>query len=55
MEANLWVQASRMTGYQGRNLACTGFGRQSVSITSVAVILDPSALLYVTSKRKDWL
>ncbi|KUM87909.1 magnesium transporter [Streptomyces cellostaticus] len=44
-----------ITGYYGQNLPYPGFGRQSGFITSAAVIVVLSALLYATFKRKDWL
>lgn len=42
-----------ITGYYGQNLPCPGFGRQSGFVTSAAVIVVLSALLYPTFKRKD--
>lgn len=44
-----------ITGYYGQNLPYPGFGRQSGFITSSAVIVVLSAVLYLTFKRKDWL
>ncbi|MFI5687231.1 magnesium transporter CorA family protein [Streptomyces sp. NPDC051636] len=44
-----------ITGFYGQNLPYPGFGRQSGFITSAAVIVVLSALLYLTFKRKDWL
>ncbi|MGY5119221.1 magnesium transporter CorA family protein [Streptomyces sp. 900105755] len=44
-----------ITGYYGQNLPYPGFGRQSGFITSAAVIVVLSAVLYLTFKRKDWL
>ncbi|KUO12984.1 magnesium transporter CorA family protein [Streptomyces sp. DSM 15324] len=44
-----------ITGYYGQNLPYPGFGRESGFITSAAVIVLLSALLYLTFKRKDWL
>ncbi|MFH8769002.1 magnesium transporter CorA family protein [Streptomyces sp. NPDC017958] len=44
-----------ITGYYGQNLPYPGFGRQSGFITSAAVIVALSAVLYLTFKRKDWL
>ncbi|MFE1200045.1 hypothetical protein ACFW6E_46470 [Streptomyces olivaceoviridis] len=44
-----------MTGYYGQNLPYPGFGRESGFVTSAAVIVLLSALLYLTFKRKDWL
>ncbi|WP_316783844.1 magnesium transporter CorA family protein [Streptomyces sasae] len=44
-----------ITGYYGQNLPYPGFGRESGFITSAAVIVVLSVVLYVTFKRKDWL
>ncbi|MGW2463952.1 magnesium transporter CorA family protein [Streptomyces sp. NPDC001761] len=44
-----------ITGYYGQNLPYPGFGRESGFVTSAAVIVLLSALLYLTFKRKDWL
>ncbi|MEV5735017.1 magnesium transporter CorA family protein [Streptomyces sp. NPDC052292] len=44
-----------ITGYYGQNLPYPGFGHESGFITSAAVIVLLSALLYLTFKRKDWL
>lgn len=44
-----------ITGYYGQNLPHPGFGRESGCVTSAAVIVVLSALLYATFKRKDWL
>ncbi|WP_217561134.1 magnesium transporter CorA family protein [Streptomyces sp. GbtcB6] len=44
-----------ITGYYGQNLPYPGFGRESGFITSAAVIVVLSVVLYLTFKRKDWL
>ncbi|MFE2068368.1 magnesium transporter CorA family protein [Streptomyces sp. NPDC059467] len=44
-----------ITGYYGQNLPYPGFGRESGFITSAAVIVGLSVVLYLTFKRKDWL
>ncbi|MEW5353567.1 magnesium transporter [Streptomyces sp. 16-176A] len=44
-----------ITGYYGQNLPYPGFGRESGFVTSAALVVLLSALLYLTFKRKDWL
>jgi magnesium transporter len=44
-----------ITGFYGQNLPYPGFAHQSGFITSSALILALSGLLYLTFKRKDWL
>lgn len=44
-----------ITGFYGQNLPYPGFAHESGFITSSALILGLSGLLYVAFKRKDWL
>ncbi len=44
-----------ITGFYGQNLPYPGSGSQWGVLTSAALIVGLSALLYLTFKRKDWL
>ncbi|MBQ0827573.1 magnesium transporter CorA family protein [Streptomyces sp. RG38] len=44
-----------ITGYYGQNLPYPGFGRESGLLSSGALIVIVSLLLYLTFRRKDWL
>jgi magnesium transporter len=44
-----------ITGFYGQNLPYPGFATHAGVITSTALILTLSGLLYLTFKRKDWL
>ena len=43
-----------ITGFYGQNLPYPGSGSHWGVLTSAALIAGPSALLYLTFKRKDW-
>ncbi|RPE40808.1 magnesium transporter [Streptomyces sp. Ag109_O5-1] len=53
--AAIFAVPTAITGYYGQNLPYPGFGRESGFITSAAVIVVLSVVLYLTFKRKDWL
>ena len=44
-----------ITGFYGQNVPYPGFGKEAGFITSAAVTLALSAVLYVLFRRKDWL